>query len=459
MESGLLREDSDPFPPMGTCGLRIDLVFVCSVCGYRSLKYFGRCPNCGEWGTMKPEEEVERKGKVKEKVPIVRLEEVEEGKFVRFSTGTEGLDRVLGGGIVSGSVILLSGNPGVGKSTLFLQVAGHLVREGRRVLLVSAEESAVQVKHRAKRMGIPGEVLVAEGENLDRLLSSVPKGIDVLMVDSIQSIYTEDLNSPAGSISQVRFCADRLFRFAKERGVAVLMSGHVTKTGNVAGPKALEHVVDVVLYLEGERGSPLRMLRAHKNRFGPTDEVAFFQMTERGLIPIEDPTLFFASPGKWAKVGVAYGVITKGSVRLVVEVQSLIHYSYYPVPVRYSVGYDPKRLAIILALIEKRLDIKVGKRDVYLNVSGGFKIDEPYGDMAVAASLLSSLRNAPLDNAGVFIGEISLSGDFRSPPDLPLRVGEARRLGFRRVYAPTDRQFEGITLVPVKDIKALGDVM
>ncbi len=408
---------------------------------------------------MKPEEDRTERRKRITRLPVVRLGEVEEGRFVRFRTGTGGLDRVLGGGIVSGSVVLLAGNPGVGKSTLFLQVAGHLVKEGRSVLLVSAEESAVQVKHRAKRMGIPDEVMVAEGENIEEILLSVPEGIDVLLIDSIQSVYTEDLNSPAGSVSQVRFCADRLFRFAKERGVAVLMSGHVTKAGNVAGPKTLEHVVDVVLYLEGERGSPLRMLRAHKNRFGPTDEVAFFQMTERGLAPIEDPTLFFASPGEWAKVGVAYGVITKGSVRLVVEVQSLTHYSYYPVPVRYSVGYDPKRLAIVLALIEKRLEVKIGKRDVYLNVSGGFRIDEPYGDMAVAASILSSLKNLPLDNAGVFIGEVSLSGEFRSPPDLPLRVGEARRLGFKRVYAPTDRRFEGVETVPVMDVRGLSEVI
>jgi len=433
-------------------------VFVCSVCGYRSLKYFGRCPNCGEWGTMVAEKE-RRERRKGARLSVVRLGEVEEGRFVRFPTGTEGLDRVLGGGIVSGSVVLLAGSPGVGKSTLFLQVAAHLVKEGREVLLVSAEESAVQVKHRARRMGVPDDIMVAEGENLDGILSSVPEGTDVLMIDSIQSVYTEDLNSPAGSVSQVRFCADRLFRFAKERGVAVLMSGHVTKAGNVAGPKTLEHVVDVVLYLEGDRGSLLRMLRAHKNRFGPTDEVAFFQMTERGLIPIEDPTLFFASPGEWAKVGVAYGVITKGSVRLVLEVQSLTHYSYYPVPVRYSVGYDPKRLAIVLALIEKRIGVKIGKKDVYLNVSGGFRIDEPYGDMAVAASLLSSLKNLPLDNAGVFIGEVSLSGEFRPPPDLSLRVVEARRLGFRRVYVPTEKRFEGVETVPVMDIKGLNDVI
>ncbi len=428
-------------------------MFVCSVCGYRSIKYLGRCPNCGEWGTLVEEREV--KGKEKATVPVLKLGDVREGAFSRLPTGIEGLDRVLGGGIVSGSVILLAGSPGVGKSTLLLQVAGNLTERGKRVLLLSAEESAAQVKVRASRMGIPGEVMVAEGENLDALLNSVPEGLDLIILDSIQAVYTDALNSPAGSISQVRFCADRLFRFAKGRDVAVVMAGHVTKSGSVAGPKALEHIVDVVLYLEGERGSPLRLLRAHKNRFGPTDEVAFFQMTDRGLEAIGDPSLFFASPGKASRVGVSYSVIARGSVRLVVELQSLVHYSYYPVPVRYSVGYDPKRLAIALALIEKKLNFKLGKRDVYLNVSGGLKIDEPYADMAIIASLLSSLRNFLLDNAGVFIGEVSLSGEFRSPPDLPLRVVEARRLGFKRLYAPTEKGFEGMETVPVRTVEDL----
>ncbi len=430
------------------------------MCGYRSVKYLGRCPNCGEWGTLKADVGGKERGKKKGKgVPVVKLSDIGKGRFVRVPTGIPDLDRVLGGGLVSGSVVLLAGNPGVGKSTLFLQVAGNLAEKGKRVLLISAEESSVQVKHRAQRLGTSDAVMVAEGENLDVLLSSIPEGVDLVMLDSIQAVYTGDLNSPAGSVSQVRFCADRLFRFAKERNVTVLMSGHVTKTGNVAGPKALEHIVDVVLYLEGEKGSPLRLLRAHKNRFGPTDEVAFFQMTERGLVPIGDPSLFFASPGKASRVGVSYGVITRGSVRLVVEIQSLVHYSYYPVPVRYSVGYDHKRLAIILALMEKRLDIKLGKRDVYLNVSGGIRIDEPYADMAVAVSLLSSVRNFPMDNAGVFVGEVSLSGEFRAPPDLPLRVAEARRLGFKRVYAPTEEKFDGMETITVRDITNLSDVL
>jgi len=405
---------------------------------------------------MRPETEADgRRTKSKGDLAVRRLKEISTEGFERVPTGIEGLDRVLGGGMVSGSVILLAGSPGVGKSTLFLQVADGFVKRGKKPLLLAAEESAAQVGQRARRMGVSPEILITEGESIDALLSGIPEDTDLLLVDSIQAVYTEDLNSPAGSVSQVRFCADRLFRLAKERGITVMMSGHITKAGHVAGPKTLEHIVDVVLYLEGERSSPLRVLRASKNRFGPADEVAFFQMTSAGMLPIDDPSLFFASPSKEARVGVAYGVVSKGSVKLVVEVQSLVHYSYYPVPVRYSVGYDPKRLAIVLALIEKRLNLKLGKRDVYLNVSGGLRIDEPYGDMAVAASLLSSLKNVPADNAGVFIGEVSLSGEFRAPPDLSLRANEARRLGFKRIYAPTSERYEGVETISVFNLREL----
>ncbi len=276
-------------------------------------------------------------------------------------------------------------------------------------------------------------------------------------MDSIQAVYTEDVNSPPGSVSQVRFCTDRLFRFAKERNVSVFLSGHITKTGSVAGPKALEHIVDVVLYLEGERTSGLRVLRAYKNRFGPADEVAFFKMEERGLAPIEDPAVFFASPGERPKVGVAYGSTVKGSLRIVVEIQSLVNFTYYPVPVRHSVGYEHKRLAIVLAILEKILKLKLGKMDVYLKVEGGLSVEDPYADMAVMASVISSLKGIPLDNEAVFVGEISLSGDFKSPPDLDLRVAEAKRLGFKRVYAPV-KEVSG-SVLPVKDARGLLEVI
>jgi len=429
---------------------------VCSVCGYRSLKYLGRCPNCGEWNTFI--EKGKREDGRKTELQVKRLKDLEIPDLIRTKTDMEGVDNVLGGGLVKGSVILLAGSPGVGKSTLFLQIADRVSRHGEKVLIVSAEESALQVRQRAERMGITGDILVVEEENLDEVIEGLPT-VSLLLIDSIQAVYTETLNSPAGSVSQVRFCADRLFRLAKRKRITVMMSGHITKTGHVAGPKTLEHIVDVVLYMEGERGSPLRILRSHKNRFGPTDEVAFFQMGERGLEAIDDPSLFFASPGDVAKVGVSYSVIGKGSLRLAVEIQSLVHHTYYPIPMRHSVGYDLRRLAIILALFEKKLNLRLGKRDVYLNVSGGLRVEEPYSDMAVAMALLSSIRNLPADNSGAFVGEISLSGEFRAPPDLPLRANEVRRLGFKRLYAPTKRKFSGLEVVPIFDLKDLSEVL
>jgi DNA repair protein RadA/Sms len=315
--------------------------YVCSVCGYKAIKPLGKCPNCGEWDTFIREGEF----KGKRKLEVKKLKDVELGEGFRIDTGISILNSVLGGGIFKGSVILLGGKPGVGKSTLFLQIAHYLSRRGYRVLFVSAEESVYQVRQRAERLKVDSDIDITEEANLDTVLENAGN-YDVLFVDSIQAVYTEDISSPPGSISQVRFCADNLFKFAKERGISILISGHITKSGIIAGPKTLEHTVDVVLYLEGDKGGILRMLRAEKNRFGPTDEVGFFTMEERGLFPVEDPSLYFYKPPQVPKVGLSYTVMMKGNVPIVLEIQSLVHYSYYPVPTRHSVGYDPKRLAM-----------------------------------------------------------------------------------------------------------------
>ena len=422
--------------------------YVCSVCGYKAIKPLGKCPNCGEWDTFVREGEF----KGKRKFEVKKLKDVELGEGFRIDTGISILNSVLGGGIFKGSVILLGGKPGVGKSTLFLQIANYLSRMGYRVLFVSAEESVYQVRQRAERLKVDSDIDITEEANLDTVLENAGN-YDVLFVDSIQAVYTEDISSPPGSISQVRFCADKLFKFAKERGVSILISGHITKSGIIAGPKTLEHTVDVVLYLEGDKGGMLRMLRAEKNRFGPTDEVGFFTMEERGLFPVEDPSLYFYKPPEIPKVGLSYTVMMKGNVPIVLEIQSLVHYSYYPVPTRHSVGYDPRRLAIILALLEKVLNFKFAKMDVYVNVGGGIKVDDPFADMAVCAAIISSAKNIPFDNLGLFVGEISLTGDFRAPVNLEVREREGQRLGFKRLYSPAGGKF--LELVKVGSLRDL----
>jgi len=426
-------------------------MYVCSVCGYKSLRFMGRCPECGEWETMI--EEDDKKLKKFEPLEISKLSDVRGYNKERLSTGISEVDRVLGGGILKGSVILLGGSPGVGKSTLFLQIAGKLRDQGYKVLLVSSEESVMQVKQRADRLNINQDIDITDEENLDKILQNLSKDYDVIFFDSIQALYTENLNSPAGSISQVRFCADKIFRFAKEKDVSVWISGHITKSGIIAGPKTLEHIVDVVLYLEGDKISSLRTLRCEKNRFGPVDEIAFLIMDEDGLKPINDPSYYFVSPSKIPKVGVAYTVITKGSLPVVIEVQTLVHPTFYPMPLRYSVGYDQKKLAIILALLEKKLGYRLARMDIYLNLSGNLKSDDPSMDMAVCASLISSIRNIPLDNSGVFIGEISLTGEFKKPLNFNILESEAKRVGFKRMYSPI--QAEHLDWIKIEDISEL----
>jgi len=422
--------------------------YVCSVCGYKAIKPLGKCPNCGEWDTFVKEGEVRRERRLE----IRKLKDVELGEGYRLDTGISVLNAVLGGGLFKGSVVLLGGKPGVGKSTLFLQVADHISRSGYKVLLVSAEESVYQVRQRAERLRVGLDIDITEEPNVDVILENAGN-YDVICVDSIQAVYTKDLSSPPGSVSQVKFCADKLFKFAKEKGISILMSGHITKGGVIAGPKTLEHIVDVVLYMEGDRGNILRILRAEKNRFGPTEEVGFLTMGENGLSPIEDPSLYFYKPPEVPRVGISYTVITKGSVPIVLEIQSLVHYSSYPIPIRHSVGYDPKRLAIILALLEKVLNFKFAKMDVYINVGGGIKVDDPSADMAVCAAIISSAKNIPLDNMGLFIGEISLTGDFRAPINLDLKEREGQKLGFKRLYSPSGGKF--LNLIKVSNLKDL----
>ena len=416
--------------------------FVCQNCGYVSPRWIGRCSECGEWNSFVEEliNEPRSKSEIrnpKSKIEIVPLSEVEVTEAKRLSTGIEEFDRVLGGGLMPGSVILIAGDPGVGKSTLMMQLA-RFEKLGK-VLYVTGEESRAQVRVRAQRLGI---------KNLDSLfvlaetdLEAVTKAVTefnppVLIVDSIQTIYHPDITSAPGSVSQVRECSAKLAQLAKLTGTAVFIVGHVTKDGIAAGPKVLEHIVDTVLQLEGERHYAFRILRAYKNRFGSTNEIGIFEMQETGLVEVENPSEIFLSERSYGASGSTVTAAIEGTRPILLEVQALVTPTGYAVPQRTSTGLDYRRLSIILAVVEKRMGIKLGGFDVFLNIAGGVKIDEPAVDLASAISVISSYKDVPVDSSTLVIGEVGLAGEVRSVSQIERRVQEAAKLGFKRAVVP-----------------------
>ncbi len=415
---------------------------MCQNCGYVSPRWIGRCSECGEWNSFVEEliNEPRSKSEIrnsKSKIEIVPLSEVEVTEAKRLSTGIEEFDRVLGGGLMPGSVILIAGDPGVGKSTLMMQLA-RFEKLGK-VLYVTGEESRAQVRVRAQRLGI---------KNLDSLfvlaetdLEAVTKAVTefnppVLIVDSIQTIYHPDITSAPGSVSQVRECSAKLAQLAKLTGTAVFIVGHVTKDGIAAGPKVLEHIVDTVLQLEGERHYAFRILRAYKNRFGSTNEIGIFEMQETGLVEVENPSEIFLSERSYGASGSTVTAAIEGTRPILLEVQALVTPTGYAVPQRTSTGLDYRRLSIILAVVEKRMGIKLGGFDVFLNIAGGVKIDEPAVDLASAISVISSYKDVPVDSSTLVIGEVGLAGEVRSVSQIERRVQEAAKLGFKRAVVP-----------------------
>ncbi len=415
---------------------------MCQNCGYVSPRWIGRCSECGEWNSFVEEliNEPRSKSEIrnsKSKIEIVPLSEVEVTEAKRLSTGIEEFDRVLGGGLMPGSVILIAGDPGVGKSTLMMQLA-RFEKLGK-VLYVTGEESRAQVRVRAQRLGI---------KNLDSLfvlaetdLEAVTKAVTefnppVLIVDSIQTIYHPDIMSAPGSVSQVRECSAKLAQLAKLTGTAVFIVGHVTKDGIAAGPKVLEHIVDTVLQLEGERHYAFRILRAYKNRFGSTNEIGIFEMQETGLVEVENPSEIFLSERSYGASGSTVTAAIEGTRPILLEVQALVTPTGYAVPQRTSTGLDYRRLSIILAVVEKRMGIKLGGFDVFLNIAGGVKIDEPAVDLASAISVISSYKDVPVDSSTLVIGEVGLAGEVRSVSQIERRVQEAAKLGFKRAVVP-----------------------
>jgi DNA repair protein RadA/Sms len=446
--------------------------FVCQSCGYQAPKWLGRCPGCQEWNTFVEERVVEEKvperdllGFETEAIPTPITEIVSEEKE-RLQVGITEFDRVLGGGIVFGSVVLVGGDPGIGKSTLLLQMMSRLASNGKKVLYVSGEESLQQTKMRADRLGVSSpQLFVVSETSLEKILQDIQTlRPSAVVVDSIQTISSSELPSTPGSIGQVREASSRLLYLAKHLSVPVFLIGHVTKEGFIAGPKVLEHMVDTVLYIEGEANHAFRILRAVKNRFGSTNEIGVFEMKDSGLVEVASPSEFFLSGRTQASSGSVVMAGLEGSRPILVELQALVVSTPFGIPRRTAQGVDPNRVSLLVAVMEKRLGIRLINHDIFLNIAGGIKVDEPGVDLAVICSIASSSRDKLIDPEVVVFGEIGLGGEVRGVSQSEVRLKEATRLGFKRCILPKQNQekmkpIEGIELVGVKAVREAMDVL
>ncbi len=412
--------------------------YVCTECGHISLKWMGRCPGCGVWNTLSEEVIANTTRRTEPQSRAKPLSAVAEEGLRRYSSGFDELDRVLGGGIVPGSLVLIGGDPGIGKSTLLLQTAGFIALQGGRVLYLSGEESSYQIKMRASRLGIRSDsIYLLNEQNLDCLPPHLEEiKPSMVIVDSIQTVFTEDVSSIPGSVGQLRECTARLMRLAKTSGIAFFLVGHVTKEGLLAGPKILEHLVDTVIYFEGGKEQSLRILRAVKNRFGSTDEVGLMEMSQDGLIEVPDASRIFLGDEGSRASGSAVVVAFEGTRPLLVEVQALVVPSGQSYPRRMVSGFDQNRLSLIVAVLEKRCGIHLSSSDVYVKVTGGVFLRDPSADLGLAAAIVSSFKEIPLPQDTVFIGEVSLSGEVRGVPALESRLREAARIGFTSAVIP-----------------------
>ncbi|MFO7315719.1 MAG: DNA repair protein RadA [Bacilli bacterium] len=418
--------------------------FCCQSCGYESPKWLGRCPGCGEWNSFVEEIEVISKSRgvfqhseasSQKAVPIVSIETQEEQ---RFETSMVELNRVLGGGIVPGSLVLIGGDPGIGKSTLLMQLSADLSNSGHRVLYVSGEESLKQTRLRASRLGVQSKELFIYAEtDLELIRHSIEEVQPrFIIVDSIQTVHHPEVTSAPGSVSQVRECTSELMRIAKTKGIATFLVGHVTKEGQIAGPRILEHMVDTVLYFEGERHHTYRILRSHKNRFGSTNEIAIFEMIHSGLKEVLNPSELFLEERSQGAAGSTVVASMEGTRPILVEIQSLVTPTSFNYPKRMATGVDQNRVQLLMAVLEKRMGMLLQAQDAYVKVAGGVKLDEPAIDLAVLTSIVSSYKNQPVNVTDVFIGEVGLTGEVRRVSRIEQRVYEAARLGFKRVFIP-----------------------
>ncbi|MEI6569848.1 MAG: DNA repair protein RadA [Actinomycetes bacterium] len=428
----------------------------CTDCGAQTPRWLGRCPECGAWNTLVEEVAAPQARAASSPMPTaVSINLIDPIGAQRRATGVPELDRVLDGGLVPGSVTLLVGEPGMGKSTLMLQALGRMAADGARCLLVSAEESCEQVRMRADRLGVlEPSLLVVSDTSLHNVLAQVDAvAPDVLAIDSIQTVHDPDLPGSPGSVTQVRECAQRLVRLAKERGISVVLVGHVTKDGQLAGPRALEHVVDTVLQFEGDRHHALRMLRALKHRFGSTHELGLFEMGEAGLIDVPDPSALFLTDRRPGLPGSIVAPVLEGARPLLVEVQALVNSSTAPMPRRSAQGLESSRLAMLLAVLDARAGVSVADVDVYASVAGGVRVIEAGADLAVAIAVASARIGVAVPDDLVAIGEIGLGGELRQAGQTPRRLAEAARLGFRRAIVPASSAgVEGIELIRVGSV-------
>ena len=440
-------------------------VFFCTDCGNETLKWQGKCPACGAWNSL--EERIEKPvapGRVKS-APVgmsrkpQRLTEVDTDHEIRFSTGMSELDRVLGGGAVAGSLVLVGGAPGIGKSTLLLQICNCLCAE-RRVLYVSGEESERQLKLRAQRLAVsPAELFILSETRLADVLEAVDdQKPDILIVDSIQTLYSEDNESAPGSVSQVKDCTMALMQLSKSQGVTVFVVGHINKDGNIAGPKVLEHMVDCVLYFEGDQNTSYRLLRAAKNRFGSTNEIGVFEMRDKGLSEVPNPSQMLLAGRPENAPGTCVACVMEGTRPLLAEVQALVSKTSFNVPRRAADGFDYNRAVLLLAVGEKRADMRLSAFDAYINVIGGLQLNEPGADLPVILAVASSYRDTPISSDLCAIGEVGMTGEIRSVSHMNQRLAEVARLGFKQCIIPKSNAEkleipEGMTVYRVKNLR------
>jgi DNA repair protein RadA/Sms len=444
-------------------------VYVCQKCGHQSRKWLGKCPDCGEWNTFveerarvaaKKDGMASRGGFSLREVKPVSYAEIESQDDARVSSGIAEFDRVLGGGVVPGSLILIGGDPGIGKSTLLLEVADKLSETGQTVLYVSGEESERQIKMRGERLGIAAiNLFLLPETNLENIFDTIERmNPDAVIVDSIQTVFSSNIESAPGSVSQVREVAGKFLLLAKNRTIPVFLIGHVTKDGSIAGPKALEHIVDTVLYFEGERHYNHRIVRAVKNRFGAANEVGVFEMTGAGLIAIANPSEMFLQE---RPVGVAGSVVTacmEGTRPVLVEIQALVSGSKYGTGRRMTQGVDANRVSLLIAMLEKRVGLHLLGDDVFVNIAGGLEVDEPAADLGVVASIASSFKNAPIDAHTAVFGEVGLTGEVRGAMQAQARTREAQTLGFKKIIMPASNttgleRLLGLRVIGVRSVE------
>lgn len=441
-------------------------IYVCQNCGAKETKWVGRCPTCGEWNSFEEEVEIKAKGQTnilvgKSTSKALRLSEVKINADERINTGDDEFNRVLGGGLVPGSMILLGGEPGIGKSTLVLQFALH--NNCGRILYVSGEESIAQIKMRAQRLGIENdECLFLSGNSLEMVLEHSRKiQPHLLIIDSIQTLATENIDAIPGSLSQIRECTNSLLRYSKENTISTILIGHITKDGQLAGPKILEHMVDTVLHFEGDQQYMYRILRSLKNRFGSTSEIGIYEMLQSGLRQVSNPSELLLSNYSQELSGIAVSATIEGIRPILLEVQALVSTAAYGVPQRSATGFDSRRLNMLLAVLEKRVGFRLATKDVFLNIAGGIRVNDPALDLAVVMAVLSSNIDTVLPHDTVFAGEVGLSGEIRAVSRIEQRISEAEKLGFQQIFVPKGNQkslTKKVTDIQIRFVSKITDI-